>query len=140
MNDTSAIISVVVLYLVIDVVYVKFVSQRIALPVITAVQGGKMPRFNFVAAVVTYLILVVGFVFLVPPRVKMIGKIKNSWERIKKSLMVGGMLGFVIYGTFNGTNMSIFENYTLKMAVTDTIWGTFVFTLITFIFWTLIST
>lgn len=139
MEETLALIISLLTYVIIDVLYVKFVSTKIAIPVMTVVQGGRPPRFNILAAFATYCILLIGFIALIPPRVKSIGPIASPWSRLLNSFLVGGMLGLVVYGTFNGTNMSMFEDYTLLMATTDTLWGTFIFTFITFIYWTIIS-
>ena len=34
------------------------------------------------------------------------------------------MMGFIIYGVYNGTNIATINNYSGKVFVVDTIWGT----------------
>jgi uncharacterized membrane protein len=41
--------------------------------------------------------------------------------------LYGFIYGALIYGVFNGTNVAIFREYSVKTAVTDTLWGGILF-------------
>ena len=43
------------------------------------------------------------------------------------------LLGLVIYGTYESTNMAIFDKWNIKSFIIDTIWGAVLFYLATFI-------
>jgi uncharacterized membrane protein len=49
-------------------------------------------------------------------------------------LIYGGGLGLIMYGIFNTTNIGIFKNYEPFVATIDTLWGTFLFTISSYIF------
>ena len=40
------------------------------------------------------------------------------------------LVGFAMYAIFNLTNAAVFKDYSTKMVVVDTLWGTTVFTLL----------
>ena len=42
-------------------------------------------------------------------------------------MWLGAILGFIIYGIYNGTNHAILKDWSLKTSLTDTAWGTFLF-------------
>lgn len=139
MNKGNAMIVALMIYLIVDVLYIYLIATPLTVPVFTAVQGGRSLQFNFIAAFVTYMVLVIGFILLIVPRVNSIGAIKNVQKRLYQSFVVGGVLGFVVYGTFNGTNLSVFKDYSVQMSMIDTMWGTTALTFTTFIYWSLIS-
>ena len=70
-------------------------------------------KFNYISAIFTYLLLCSAIGVQQP----------NS---LNEAMVYGALVGFVIYGVFNGTSYSISKNWTLKIAVLDTIWGMFV--------------
>lgn len=41
------------------------------------------------------------------------------------ALMRGAFIGFFLYGFYDATNYSTFNNWTFNMAISDTLWGTF---------------
>lgn len=70
-------------------------------------------NFNYISAIFTYILLCSAIGVQQP----------NS---IKEAVVYGALIGFVIYGVFNGTSYSINKNWTLKIATIDTLWGMFV--------------
>jgi len=70
-------------------------------------------------AIVVYILLALGlYYFIVKPGL-------SAWQ--------AGLLGLVIYGTFDYTNYAMFKNYDLKIAIMDTMWGSLLFALTTLI-------
>lgn len=43
--------------------------------------------------------------------------------------LYGFLLGFAVYGVFNGTNRAIFRDYDTRTAVVDSLWGGAIFAL-----------
>ena len=46
-------------------------------------------------------------------------------DSVAVALGLGALLGAVAYGTYDWTNMSTLKGYTLPVALTDWVWGTF---------------
>ena len=68
--------------------------------------------------IITYIIMVICLLALSISRTR-----KESL--VKDSVIWGFFVGLTMYGVFNGTNYTIFNNYKLKTALTDTTWGVF---------------
>ena len=68
------------------------------------------------AVILVYVILALGIVLFVLP---------HASTGIWSALLWGALLGFVTYGVYDATNYAILANYSLKMAIIDVIWGTF---------------
>ncbi|RUT34981.1 DUF2177 family protein [Arsenicitalea aurantiaca] len=71
---------------------------------------------NFVIAAAFYLAYVLGVVILVA------APADGDWVR---ALMLGAVLGFVAYGTYDLTNLSTMRGFTPTVAIVDMAWGTF---------------
>ena len=54
-------------------------------------------------------------------------------EPFENKYLRGLILAIGMYGVYNMTNLAIFPDYTYELAVRDTIWGTSLITLVTFI-------
>lgn len=71
---------------------------------------------NMAAAVVFYVIYVVGVVmFVLSPALE-----KGSWLH---ALGYGTLFGLVTYATYDLTNLSTIKGFTLKVVIVDMIWG-----------------
>jgi uncharacterized membrane protein len=67
-------------------------------------------------AMVAYMLLALSLsIFSIP-------NIRNT-HVLSDSIYYGGMLGIVIYGVFDFTNLAIFKNYNLYVGLIDTLWG-----------------
>ena len=71
---------------------------------------------NMTAAVIFYIIYVVGIVaFVLSPALE-----KGSWQY---ALGYGALFGFVAYATYDLTNLSTLKGFTTKLVVVDMLWG-----------------
>lgn len=61
-----------------------------------------------------YLILALGMVFLVLPKVG---------GNAKSALLWGAVYGLVVYGVYDLTNLATLKNWTVTMVVVDMLWG-----------------
>lgn len=86
---------------------------------------GSQITLNYSGVIITYIILFLGLICFVLPNVDNSGV--NSI--ITSSFHYGGLFGFVVYGVYSFTNLSIFKQYRLNIAILDTVWGTGLFIL-----------
>lgn len=75
------------------------------------------PDVNWAAAIVFYLIFVVGIVVLaVGPAV--------DRRSLGHAVLLGALLGLVTYAAYDLTNLATLEGFPMKVVVVDMIWGT----------------
>jgi len=120
MPSTSALIAAalatIVTFLIIDAIWLKlfvgpFFRERI----------GHLMREEPMLAVAAgfYLCFALGAVyFAVIPALNGGG--------LSLALINGALLGFLAYGTFEATNMTILKDYQWSLVIVDTAWGAFV--------------
>ena len=53
--------------------------------------------------------------------------IDKQGEKQSKIVRNSIILGLIIYGVFDFTNLAIFENYSLKLGLIDMLWGGILF-------------
>jgi uncharacterized membrane protein len=113
----STILLILVIMLLLDLVYLYF-TKSIFGELVAKIQRTAI-QFRIEGAIIVYLLLAIGlYYFIVKPGL-------SAWE--------AGLLGLVIYGTFDFTNYTILKNYDLKIAIMDTVWGSLLFALTTLI-------
>jgi len=120
------LITTMAVLLVLDFVWLTVNKSGYA-SLITKVQHTPL-QLNYVGAVFSYVCIFLAITFYVLPAVE-----NDTGSKLWLSLKYGGFLGLLIYGVFNFTNIAIFSNYDIKMAVKDTIWGITLFTITTWI-------
>lgn len=104
-----------VVFILLDSVYLNLV-KNIFNKQIKSVQGSPI-QINYFGAIITYLILIFGINYFI------ISKNKSIWEAM--------ILGFVIYGVYEFTNLSIIKKWNISTTIIDTAWGTILFGLTT---------
>jgi uncharacterized membrane protein len=79
--------------------------------------GGLMKSdVNWLAAIIFYLIFIVGLVvFVISPAVQ-----KGSWTH---ALLFGALFGFVCYATYDLTNLAVAKDWPLLVTIVDLAWG-----------------
>ena len=74
---------------------------------------------NWMAAIIFYLIFIVGLVlFVIEPSIE-----KQSW---KNALLMGALFGFISYATYDLTNLATLKNWPLLVTIVDLVWGAFI--------------
>ena len=97
-----------IVLLAIDAVYLKFIGGPFYSLAVKKIQGNEI-NFRMYSAVIVYIILITGlYYFIIGPN---------------KSIKEGAFFGLVIYGVYDFTNHAILDNYSLPLAMMDTIWG-----------------
>lgn len=71
---------------------------------------------NWAAAIVFYLLFIVGLVtFVIAPAVE-----KGSWMH---ALLYGALFGLVCYATYDLTNLATTKDWPLLVTIVDLVWG-----------------
>ena len=122
------IVLAVVALLVLDALWI-FVNKPRYAALVASVQKKEMV-VRIAPAIIAYLAMVIGLVFIIIPIAK-----KEAKEIGKgiAALKYGALFGFVVYAIYNATNYAIFDGYLLPVAIMDTLWGTFLFFIVTLI-------
>lgn len=125
MNRNLATIATLVLILMMDYVWLAL-NRAMYESMVQNVQNQKM-AINLTAAVVAYIFVAMAFVVVVIYNVEKVIKTITLTE----ACIMGGAAGLSIYGIYNATNAAIFANYSLDVAIFDTLWGTTLFAVAT---------
>ncbi|MCA9359982.1 DUF2177 family protein [Candidatus Nomurabacteria bacterium] len=79
--------------------------------------GFLLGPVNWVAAIVFYLIYIVGIIiFAVNPALEA--------GSLGKAIMLGALFGFFAYATYDFTNLATIKDWPVLVTVVDIIWGT----------------
>jgi len=73
-------------------------------------------NFDFKAAVIFYLLYILGLVFFVINRA-------TSWQ---SALFPGLFFGLITYATYDLTNQATIKDWPLKVTLIDLVWGSFI--------------
>jgi uncharacterized membrane protein len=74
------------------------------------------PNINWVAAILFYLLFIVGLVlFVITPAVE-----KGSWLH---ALLFGALFGLITYATYDLTNLATLKDWPLWVTIVDMAWG-----------------
>lgn len=101
-------------FLAIDLLWIGVVAKSFY-----AAQIGFLMRtdVNWVAAIVFYLLFIVGLVlFVIAPAVE-----KSSWTH---AILFGALFGLIAYSTYDLTNLATIKNWPLLVTIVDLTWGT----------------
>lgn len=113
-------------FLVIDLIWLGLIARKLYRKHLGYIMSENV---NWTAAIIFYLIFIVGIVvFVVTPALEA--------DSLKKLLSHGALFGFVTYATYDLTNLATLDRWPLKITIIDLIWGTFLATsvsLITFL-------
>lgn len=101
------------IFFLLDIIWLGYVAKGFYRRHLEFILG---PEVNWPAAVVFYLIYIVGIlVFAVVP-----GMERASLTR---ALVFGGLYGFFTYATYDLTNMALIKGWPMKVVVVDILWG-----------------
>lgn len=101
-------------FFLIDIVWLALIANKLYKEQIGFIMKDKP---NWVAAILFYLIFVLGLVFFV------IDPALLS-ESMLEALLRGMFFGFITYATYDLTNLATLDKWPLKITIIDLIWGT----------------
>lgn len=110
-----------VVFLIIDSIYLNLSAPHFR-RIIKNIQGSPL-RLNFLATALTYVVLIFGIYYFIIQR--------------KKSIWEAALLGFTIYAVYELTTMATIKKWTWGTVVMDTIWGSILFALTTWVVYSL---
>jgi len=116
MFDLKLLVTAIV-FVVIDSIYLTSVSNYFNYQ-IKLIQGSPI-KMNFLATILCYIFLIFGINYFI---------IKSN-----RSIQDAFLLGVVIYGVFETTNMALFSKWSWLTVIMDTLWGGILFALTTYI-------
>ena len=111
---------VLVVFLVLDLPMITFINKDMYKNLFDNINNGEVVQSTniIIGAIVAYLLLAYGLYIFA---------IKN------KSIFNGALFGLVVYGVYNFTNLAVIARYGLIQSVIDTVWGTILCSMITYI-------
>lgn len=134
-NIYFAILLSIFALLILDFIYLASVSIFYKRSIKT-IQGGEEMTLNVFSAVLCYVVMIIGLVFITVTQLSRYGSLRSLsyLNKLKYALRFGGVLGFVVYGVFNTTNLAVFKRYSVPLAIIDIIWGTLLYTIATYVY------
>tara|TARA_E500000178_G_C16328757_1_gene448026 strand:+ start:12 stop:395 length:384 start_codon:yes stop_codon:yes gene_type:complete len=123
---TKDIVKSLLLLLIIDCVYLYSMSNHYG-KLISDIQGAPL-KLKFIPTLMVYALIYLGWYHF----------IYNKNTLLKQKLKDSFVLGLVMYGVYEFTNQAIFNKWTLKTVIIDTMWGSTLLTLVTGIFFSLL--
>jgi len=102
-------------FFLIDMVWLGFIAKNFYQKEIGHLMADDP---NWVAAIIFYLIYIVGIIFFsVQPALE-----EGGWQ---KALLYGVLFGFFTYATYDLTNLATLKNWSVKVVLGDIVWGMF---------------
>lgn len=123
---------IIILILVFDFIWL-IVNRNMYNTLVNEIQGSNI-KLNFFGGSLAYICIIISLFMFVFPLVKIEYEKNKKQSLLLLSLKYGGILGLIIYGIFNGTNIAIFTNYNYIIGLKDTLWGFFNYSIITYIY------
>jgi uncharacterized membrane protein len=116
MFDFKLLVSAIV-FVFIDSIYLNLIKDYFNNQ-IRVIQGSTI-KLNYLATLLCYIFLIFGInYFIIQPN---------------RSIQDAFLLGLIIYGVFETTNMALFSKWSWLTVLIDTLWGGILFALTTFI-------
>ena len=75
---------------------------------------------NLVGDAIAYIVMIASYPLL----------IYNKNDNLKQTLLKAASVGFIIFGTYGFTLNAIMPQYNVKLALTETVWGIFLFSFV----------
>ena len=116
MFDFKLLISAII-FVFIDSIYLNIVKNYFSNQ-IKSIQGSPI-KMNYLATLICYIFLIFGInYFIIKPN---------------RSVQDAFLLGIVIYGVFETTNMALFSKWSWITVIMDTTWGGLLFAITTYL-------
>lgn len=116
-------IIIFIIFLILDFIMIIYVNNQLYNDQFNLINNGPIDMSNIYSKLIygfiTYLLMTIALYYFV---------IKDN-----KSIYIAMLLGLLIYGVYNGTNIITINSYKLKVAILDTLWGTTLFGITTYL-------
>jgi len=105
--------------LLLDAMYLFFIRHYFNNQ-IKRVQGVPI-KLNYYGIVICYLTLILGLNYFIISDGSI--RIGGGNDMTSKKILDAFLLGILIYGVYETTNLSILKNWSMKTVIIDTLWG-----------------
>jgi len=122
-NIIVIIIIILALFVIIDIPMITVINKSMYMDAFEKVNNGGINTGvdGTIAAILCYLLLTFAiYFFIVQPSLDSNKDFKTDFVNI---FIKGFLLGLVIYGVYNTTNKATINNYSTKVTIVDTMWG-----------------
>ena len=120
MNKINILLFSALILLALDFIYLN-ITKSIFEKQVFKIQHIIM-NVKLFPAILCYILLVIGLNYFILQK--------------QGTILEAFLLGFIIYGVFDSTNLAIFQKYNWNVAIMDTVWGGILFALTTWIVYT----
>lgn len=122
MNYIKLFLVTLPIFTVLDFLWLGVISKNFYfnnIGMLMRIKNGQMDP-NWTATILVYLVLVLGVVVFVLPR--FIGLPIDF-----KVFLYGALLGLVVYGVYDLTNLALLKGWPVNIVIADILWGMFVY-------------
>lgn len=136
MNNIAKLVIISILYLTFDIIWIS-TNMKMYSDNIIRVQGkiSTITPRSIIAIILSYILLIISILHIaIPLTLNNIKKTDKLLDKIYKSVIYGGSVGLSIYGIYNLVSIIIYEKFQVYIAIIDSIWGGFIYSLLTFIY------
>ena len=113
----NKLIKVIIFTLLIDAIYLYFIGGTPFLAIVNKIQKPTPLKIKYSGAILAYIfIVIIIYKFII---------------KENKTPLDAFILGLCTYGIFDATNYTLFEDYSINVAIQDTLWGGTLFYLVT---------
>jgi len=125
MDKTKSFLIVGIIIFCIDLIFLNSLFSKFTKQI--KIIQNKEVVVKKIPAVIAYLFLTIAFYYFI---IRKKDNYKTNNEMIKDAVILGSL----IYGIFDATNLALFDKWTIDLFIIDTIWGGILFGLSTYLY------
>ena len=129
--NIKSLIKIGVILLILDYIYLSLLGSHFKKEV-KNIQG-KSLKMRLSGAIFCYILLIIGLYYFIIKKSEILTK-KENMNNLHQYIKDAAILGFIIYGVFDATNHAIFDKWTIKSLIIDSIWGGILYSLTTYLY------
>lgn len=124
MNRVLVYIIILVYYLLFDGLMIMLYMGKTFKDMVRKIQNGEEMKPKIIPAILAFVVLAFGIYYFI------IDKVRDN-NIIMDSAKLAIPFGFVIYAVYDFTNLATLNKYSVKTAIIDIMWGSFLAFLVT---------
>ena len=112
-------------FLVLDLLWFSFVVKSFNLTMLAEIGRIKNGQLDvlYLPGLVSYVLMAVAVSVFVAPKIA-------EFDSFVHVAGIGALMGFIIYGIYDFTNLALLKNYQPLFVLVDISWGTFAFAVV----------